>query len=153
MLKRTTTEKYCQKRTTPGWRHVWPGVTWHVPPGPTPARGCRLSQRRHVTCRVTPSTAVSEGGPCRPRHRRQVDVAPCRQRHRRHPAMPVPALIPTQTAMITRKESRRIYCFLCWMIPTQRWFPPVWWLFAYDMQSVLFLSVYSMLLYTVSYSK
>jgi hypothetical protein len=122
-------------------------------PGPKPARGCRRCQRRHVSCRETPSTAVSQYGPCRQRHRRHVCVAPCRLEHRRHPATPLTALISTQTALITRRERRWIWCFLCWMIPTQRWFPPVWWLFAYDMQSVLFLSVYSMLWYTVSYSK
>jgi hypothetical protein len=40
--------KNLSKRTSCGWRHPWPGDTWHVPPGPVPVGPCRRSHRRHV---------------------------------------------------------------------------------------------------------
>jgi hypothetical protein len=52
--------KNLSKKTPYGWRHVWPGDTWHVPTGPTPEWGCRHSQRRHVCCRRRP---LEEVGP------------------------------------------------------------------------------------------
>jgi hypothetical protein len=51
MSKRTTFEKKLIKKTTSEWRHPWPDDTWHMPPGPKPARGCRRWQHRQVVCR------------------------------------------------------------------------------------------------------
>jgi hypothetical protein len=42
---------FLAKKTTSEWRHPWLGDTWHVPPRPKPARGCRRWQRRQVVCR------------------------------------------------------------------------------------------------------
>jgi hypothetical protein len=50
--------KNLSKKTPYGWRHGWPGDTWKVPPGPTPASACRHSQSRHVGWLVAPSTTA-----------------------------------------------------------------------------------------------
>jgi hypothetical protein len=71
---------FLSKKTPYGWWHVWPGDTWHVPPGPTPAWGCRHQQRRHVAWHLTPFVAICHSGPCRLPRCRHADVAPCRQR-------------------------------------------------------------------------
>jgi hypothetical protein len=75
MSKRTTSKKNLSEKTTSQWRHVWPGDTWHMPSGPTPAWGCRHSQRWHVAWQLTPFVAVCLCGPCRLPHFRHVDVA------------------------------------------------------------------------------
>jgi hypothetical protein len=66
--------KYLAKKTTWRWRHPWPGDTWHLPPEPSPAGGCRRSHRRHVTLQTSPLPADGPSGPCRLQGRRHVHV-------------------------------------------------------------------------------
>jgi hypothetical protein len=103
--KRTTSEFFCQKRPLP----------WHVPPGPTTARTCRLSQNWHVTCQVTSSPPVTAGGPCRLSqiwHASVAHAANVKTSILPHRIPTLTALIPTLTALIPRRESSRI-CNLC----------------------------------------
>jgi hypothetical protein len=67
MSKKTTCKKKLSKRTTSQWRHVWPGDTCHVPPGPNSASPCRHPQRRHVGWRrsVVGPAAIAIAGTCR----------------------------------------------------------------------------------------
>jgi hypothetical protein len=105
--------KFLSKETTPGWRHVWPGDMWHVPPGPTTARGCRQCQNWHVTWQVTLSTLVSGGGPCRLGRCRQGDVAHAANAKTGTLPYRIPtitAMIPTLTALIFRCERGQICC-------------------------------------------
>jgi hypothetical protein len=116
MIEKTTCENFLSKRTSCGWRHPWPGDTWHVPPGPMPAPPCRCCQTRHVAVATSPVTAVWPGGPCRLPQFRQGDVAgmpppplpapPCLCCTDSRPApCRIPALIPTLTGLFFRRES------------------------------------------------
>jgi hypothetical protein len=109
MLEKTTCQKICQKNPY-GWRHVWPGDTWNVPLGPTPAGACRHSQSRHVAWLVAAGPAaiavagavVSSRSPCLLGHVRQ--VARLTQLAWAHgtwsPPMQTLKMTPTQTLKI-----------------------------------------------------
>jgi hypothetical protein len=85
MAKETTSENICQKRPLLSGGTPWPGDTWHVPPGPMPARPCRRSQFRHVAVATSLVDATSRCGACRQWGWRHVHVArACRQWGWRH---------------------------------------------------------------------
>jgi hypothetical protein len=88
MLKKTPSEKFCQKGPTVGGGTPAAGDTWHLPPLASPAGPCRRWHRRHVRPPSSRVTWPNGGG----------GMPPCRQwgwRHGPCPChLPGPALPP-----------------------------------------------------------
>jgi hypothetical protein len=125
-VKKDHVWNFLAKKTTWRWRHVWPGDTWNVPPGPTTARGCRHPQSRHVCCRRRPLEEVGHAawaGAGRLRWHMPPPWKPARlgTGRQRIPTLndadSHAALIPTLTGVFFRRERPNlcvhVICNLC----------------------------------------